>query len=178
VPRLFVAVELPDRVKEELAQIRWGLPNARWLEPEQIHLTLRFIGEVDGGQFLDIQSALSSIRQEPFDIALAEAGFFPLRKKPESLWIGIERSEMLLRLKSRIDTALAPAGVPQEGRKFLPHVTIARLQNSPDKRVAEFLAAVSSIVIGPFPIEAFSLYSSNLLSSGAVHVKETEYTLL
>ena len=175
--RLFVAIDLPDRVKEQIRFICHGVSGAHWLEPEQLHLTLRFIGEVDGGVFRDVTETLAHIKSGPFSLALAGAGCFPLRKEPKSLWVGVEKNEALAHLHRKIETALVRAGLPKEGRKFSPHVTVAQLKGPRANKIAGFLAANGLFKVAPFPVEEFCLYSSFLSSQGAVHQLEESYPL-
>jgi 2'-5' RNA ligase len=176
--RLFVAIDLPNRVKEQILFICNGVPGAKWLGPEQIHLTLRFIGEVDGGVFRDIAETLAHIRCEPFSVALAGTGCFPLRKEPKSLWVGVEKNEALAHLQKKIETALVRTGLPKEGRKFAPHITVAQLKGLRVNKIAGFLATHGLFKVAPFPVEEFSLYSSFLSSQGAIHQLEESYPLI
>ena len=175
--RLFVAIDLPETVKEQLAMICCGLPGARWVKPEQLHLTLRFIGEVNGDRFLDIRDNLMEVSSESFPLQLQGVGFFPPRKKPRVVWVGLEKNEQLLRLRSRIETVLVRTGLEPEGRKFAPHITLARLRHTPISRVGRFLEHHSLFVSPPFQVTAFRLYSSKLNANGAIHYIEQEYPL-
>lgn len=118
--RLFVAVDVPPAVKRELVRLCSGLPGARWVAGEQIHLTLRFIGEVDGGVFRDIQEGLAAITGAPFALHLAGLGFFPPRGQPRVLWAGVEPVDPVAALRNKVETALVGLGLPPEGRKFSP----------------------------------------------------------
>ncbi len=177
MPRLFIAVDLPAGIKNNLGIMSYGIPGAKWIDPQQIHLTVRFIGEVDGTTFLDIKTALEQVSLEPFSMALKGVGHFPPRGKPRVLWVGIEQSEPLQSLKSRIDRILATAGLQPEGRKFSPHITLARLKNSPIHKVADFLAGNGLFSQEPFEIKDFKLYSSTLTPKGAIHKVEKVYPL-
>ena len=175
--RLFVAIDLPEFVKEQLALLCCGLPGARWVAPEQIHLTLRFIGEVDGGLFLDIRDALTEIESEIFSLGLSGVGFFPPRGKPRVVWVGLQKNEPLLKLRNRVESLLVGLGLEPEGRKFFPHVTLARLKNTPTIKIARFLESHSSFYTSSFSVENFHLYSSVLARKGAVHRIEVSYPL-
>jgi len=177
MPRLFIAVDLPAGIKNNLEVMSYGIPGAKWIDPQQIHLTVRFIGEVDGTTFLDIKTALEQVSLEPFSMALKGVGHFPPRGKPRVLWVGIEQSEPLQSLKSRIDRILATVGLQPEGRKFSPHITLARLKNSPIDKVADFLAGNGLFGQEPFEIKDFKLYSSTLTPKGAIHKVEKVYPL-
>lgn len=175
--RLFISVDLPEIVKERLQSICCGLPGARWVDPAQLHLTLRFIGEVDGSTFLDIQEALEEVRMQPFTLKLSGIGFFPPRKKPTVIWVGIEASEQLLQLHRKTNAVLREIGLKAEGRKFAPHITLARLKNTPTNKVGRFLEHHGLFCTEPFKVNRFTLYSSILSSKGAKHIVEKDYVL-
>ena len=126
--RLFVAIDPPAEIREQLVGLCCGLPDARWVAPEQLHLTLCFIGAVTGAVFLDIREALTEIQAAPFALRLQGVGFFPPRGQPRVVWAGIAPSEPLTVLQRKIATRLPALGVELENRKFAPHLTLARLQ--------------------------------------------------
>lgn len=175
--RLFVAVDLPEEIKKEVGAMGFGIPGAKWVEPEQLHLTLRFIGEVDGGVFADIREALDEVRGEPFPMRLKGFGHFPPRKPPRVLWVGVEGNEELVRLRNRIEQALVRAGLEPEHRKFSPHITLARLKETPLKRLTNFFAGNALYASPSFEVSEFHLYSSRLSPKGAVHTREETYPL-
>jgi len=175
--RLFVSVDVPDDVKQSLARLAGDVPGARWLEPDEIHLTVRFIGEVDGLVFDDVLAALESVRLAPFALALRGVGHFPPRGEPRILWAGLERSDALRALHDRIESAVVRAGVEPERRKFAPHVTLARLRGTPPRAVGSFVAMNGLFRSEPFTVDAFHLYSSNLSAKRAVHRVEATYPL-
>ena len=177
MPRLFIAVDLPTDIQKNLESMSFGIPGAKWIDPQQIHQTIRFIGEVDGTTFLDIKAALEQVRLSPFQLALKGVGHFPPRGKPRVLWVGIEQSQPLQTLKNRIDKILAGVGLQPEGRKFSPHITLARLRNSPIHKVANFLAGNGLFSQEPFEVMDFKLYSSSLSPKGAIHKVEKVYPL-
>ncbi len=175
--RLFVAIDLPEHVKEQVAGLCCGLPGARWLKPEQLHLTLRFIGEVDGGMFRDIREGLLDVRQEQLSLRLDGVGFFPPRGKPRVVWVGLQQSVDLFQLHDRINSRLTALGLEPETRKFAPHITIARLKNTPPARVGRFLENHNLFCSAPFWVDEFFLYSSRLGRNGAIHRIEAGYPL-
>ena len=179
MPRLFVALDLPDDVKQSLEPMTRGLGDVRWLAPEQQHLTLRFIGELDNGRMYDVAEALSLVTGVPFDLRLKGLGHFPPRGEPRVLWVGVEKSAELAALKRRIDRALAQSGLPRDERKFAPHVTIARMKGplSPD-RLGTYLMRHSLYRSEPFSVSGFQLYSSWQRSYGAEHHVEASYELV
>lgn len=175
--RLFVALDLPDPVKRDLTLLGYGLPGATWIEPGNMHLNLRFIGEVDEGTYSDIRASLTEVQLESFTLALKGTGFFPPKQQPHTLWAGIEKSEPLTILHSRVEAALARAGISRDRRKYAPHVTLARLSDAPIQRVAGWLATNALFKTGAFPVGSFHLYSSTLTGHGAVYQIEQEYEL-
>jgi len=133
--RLFVAVDLPETIKTALAQLAAGIPGARWTEPPQIHLTLRFIGDVDGAQFADIREALAEVNALAFALSLSGTDHFASQQTPRTFWAGVAPSLELERLHADVERALSSAGLKPERHKFIPHVTLARLKRAPLERV-------------------------------------------
>jgi len=177
MPRLFIALDLPDTIKKNLESMFFGIPGARWVALDQLHLTVRFIGDVDGALFLDIKNALAGASISPFDIQLKGVGHFPPRGAPRVIWVGLEKSEPLQLLRKKIDGPLFKIGVPPERRKFSPHITLARLKNTPPQKVANFLSGNGLFSQEPFQIDDFKLYSSTLTPKGAIHKVERVYPL-
>ena len=175
--RLFVAIDLPSPAKESLAKICFGVPGARWVPAEQLHLTLRFIGEVEGTLFREIREALAEIDLSPFPLRLRGFGCFPPRKAPRVLWVGIDENETLIQLRNRVEAILVRQGVEPEHRKFAPHITIARLKETPLVRLTNFLAGNSLFATEPWEVTEFHLYSSSLSDKGAIHTLEASYPL-
>ena len=176
--RLFIAIDLPERLKDELAIISFGLPQARWIPPEQLHLTLRFIGEVDGALFGDIKSGLKSVIGSSFPLTLNGLGCFPPRRDPQVLWVGIESSVELLELRKKVESCLFKFGVAPEQRKFSPHITLARTRKTPLTRITTFLGDYALFRLPEFTVSDFHLYSSILTPKGALHRHEAEYLLI
>ena len=177
MPRLFIAVDLPEIIIENLESMAFGIPGAKWVAPEQLHLTVRFIGEVDGAVFRDIRDILNEISFASFSLQLKGVGYFPPRGAPRVLWVGLEKSEPLQLLRKKIDAALIRVRVGPEGRKFSPHITLARLKNSPVQKIANFLSGNGLFSQEPFQVEDFKLYSSVLSPKGAFHKVERVYPL-
>lgn len=175
--RLFVAIDLPAAVRERLASLCAGVPGARWVAAENMHLTLRFIGEVEYGQAEDIDAALMQVRADPFEIELDGVGVFGKPNVARTLWAGVRKSDALSRLRDKVEAAACRAGVPPEERKFSPHVTLARLRRAPAARLQRFIADNAAYLSGPIPVDRFVLYSSFLSASGAIHTAEAEYAL-
>ena len=176
--RLFVAIPLPLDLRERLARLDSGLPGARWVSEENFHLTLRFLGEVDGAQAHDLDAALSRIRMPSFDLSLTGVGHFGEGSKLRTVWAGVERNEQLLRLREKVENACQAAGLPPDGRKFRPHVTLARFKSSPGAgKLQDYMSRHSLLRFGPFTVDGFALFSSFLKHSGAIYRIEAEYAL-
>jgi len=176
--RLFIAAELPERIRDEISDLYEAIPGARWAEDAKLHITLRFIGEADTVTAARIDSLLRTITFTPFTLNLKSTGFFPPRGRPRVLWCGISGSEELLRLQKQIERGLtSKAGLPSEDKKFHPHVTIARLSDANDEKLADFLTKNALFETEEFMISGFTLYSSILRADGAVYTKESEYRM-
>lgn len=174
--RLFVAIALPEHVTSQLARLQGGVPGARWTETEKMHLTVRFIGEVDGRDADAIDDALASIRAPAFTLELMGVGSFG-GKSPRALWAGVRDNPALIHLQRKVESALQRVGVPDETRKFTPHVTLARLNGAPKGKIMDFLADHALFASGPFPVARFTLFSSELRPGGSLYRAEREYPL-
>lgn len=176
MPRLFVALTMPEEAALALDRLCAGLPDARWTTSGDFHLTLRFVGEVDHTTFYDLGELLAGISLPPFELELAGLGQFPPRGAPRQLWAGLAASPALERLRRRVERCALEAGVAPERRKFQPHVTLARFrQPPPPPRFAAWLQARALFRLPPFPVSSFGLYSSHLRAGGAEHLLEAEY---
>ena len=175
--RLFVAIPLPETVRDRLAGLAGGVRGARWNPPENMHLTLRFIGEVVEPDFADIAGLLSTIEAPAFPLRLQGVGQFGDRRRVRVLWAGVARSAALHALRDRIENLLQRTGIAPEGRRYNPHVTLARLKGTAPARVGPFLAAHGGFETPEFRAERFILYSSHLGQAGAIHTAEAEYPL-
>jgi len=176
VIRLFVGLEIPEPVRGLLGSLQTGVPGARWVRPEQVHLTLRFIGEVDGAKANDIDDAMSAISAEPFALELAGVGEFG-GNKPRALWVGIPANDRLTHLQRKIETGLQRVGLEAETRKFTPHVSLARLKETSRGHVMDYLTDHALFASGPFEVKQFVLFSSQLGSNGSIYRVERAYVL-
>jgi RNA 2',3'-cyclic 3'-phosphodiesterase len=176
--RLFVALDLPWSVREQLAALCGsGIPGARWVPPENYHLTLRFIGEIPGHVARDFDDALLGLRAKGFALTLTGMGTFAKGGVSVALWAGVERTPSLEHLRNKIETALQRCGLEPERRRFQPHVSLARLDNPAEAKVAAFVQAHNLFRSAPIPVEHFTLFSSVLGKDRAVYTPEAEYEL-
>jgi 2'-5' RNA ligase len=176
MPRLFTALEIPAEIGQSLAMLRGGLPGARWVEPENYHLTLRFIGDVDGAVARDIASLLGSVARRQFDLRLDGLSSFGGRK-PRAIVAAVEPSPPLLELQSEHERLLQRIGLEPEGRKYTPHVTLARLRETSSRQVADYLAVRQPYRSSPFRAPRFVLFSSRASVGGGPYVVEAAYPL-
>ena len=174
--RLFVALPIPDHVSQELLLLQGGVPGARWQNRGQLHLTLRFIGEVDGRDAHAIEDALAGIDAPAFELQFHGVGQFG-NKQPHSLWAAVRANDLLDHLARKVDTAIRRVGQPQDAHKFTPHVTLARLKHPDLDKVREWLVEHALSTSAEFTVDSFCLYSSKLTSDGSVYRIEQEYPL-
>lgn len=174
--RLFVAIRPPRAMRDALIDLMEGLPGARWQDDEQLHLTLRFIGEVDGHQAEDIAAALGRVSHPPIEISLSGLGHFGRKGKPRALWIGAGPRAPLKALHEQVATLLASVGVEREHRAYLPHVTIARL-GSGTAPIDRYLNENAGIALPAFRAEHFGLFESTLGEEGARYEMIARYPL-
>ncbi len=175
--RLFVALSLPESIRFQVSLLCSGIPDTRWVPPENLHISLRFIGEVDGGMFDDIDAALAGIRAPAFTLELSGVGHFGNGARPRALWAGVARQPALLHLRDKVESALVRTGIEPEGQKFKPHVTLSRLKSVPLAKLQDFLAGNSLFRTPPFEVTQFTLYSSFLASEAAIYREERNYEL-
>ncbi len=162
--RLFVALELPVAVRDALLAQMGGVIGARWQSDEQLHLTLRFLGEVDRHQAADIDAALATVKVQPFELRLGDIGSFDHRGRVDTLWAGVRPREAVAALAQRIDSALARVGIAPETRAFVPHITLARLGRDAGD-IGGFM--VKPMIPVLFPVTGFGLWESRLGHGGA-----------
>ena len=174
--RLFVALSIPDSVAHEMMLLQGGVPGARWQRREQLHLTLRFIGEVDGRDGRAIDDALAMIDAPAFSLQFHGVGQFG-NKQPHTLWAAARKNEVLDHLARKVDTAIRRVGQPQDAHKFMPHVSLARLKHPDLDKVREWLVEHALSTSAEFTVAAFCLYSSKLASDGSIYRVEREYPL-
>jgi len=175
--RLFVGLDLPEDLRETLSMMERGIPGARWIDSDNYHVTLRFIGEVAENEAEDIDSALAGIRARQFSLALAGVGHFGKLRSARSIWAGVEPSPALKHLQAKVESAIVRAGFPAEERRFRPHITLARIKGETGHHLANFLSEHGDFRVPPFPVTAFHLYQSRLSRSGAAYEIICSYAL-
>ena len=178
MPRLFVALDLPEPLRQAVRALQCGLRGARWLEGDGLHLTLAFIGEVDTSAQRRIETALDDVTAPPLRLELHGVGHYPPRGALRVLWTGASPKAELGSLAQAVRRALGRAGFTPERRKFAPHVTIARFHHPPPRTGLErYLATCSLFRTSPAEIASFHLFSSTLRPSGAQYAIETTFPL-
>lgn len=176
MPRLFTALEIPRDAALSLSLLRGGLPGARWIDVENYHITLRFIGDVEGHVADEIANALDRVRRNSFSLTLSGVGSFG-GKKPHSVWAGVTPSPDLLALQAEIERICQRLGVPSDPRKFTPHVTLARLRNTSPADVAYYLSSRGNFSAMPFKVGRFVLMSSRDSVGGGPYIVEEAWPL-
>jgi len=177
MPRLFTGLEVPEKIADELSFLSCGVPGARWIDRENYHLTLRFIGDIDDAEAIDVAAMLKQITGPPLQLVLSGVGKFGARQ-PRSIWCGVEQNEQLQDLQARQERVCQMAGLAPEGRKFSPHVTLARLNSRVSTTdVDMFLMRHEGYHSVPFQAERFVLYSAKPSTGGGPYVIERFYDL-
>jgi len=176
--RLFIALTLPDAVRDVLVRTAQPLPDVNWTRPEQLHVTLRFLGEVDETTRDAMIARLRGVKVAPFILPVEGVGTFPPNRPPRILWIGVGSGHpRLFQLRQRIDDAVLASGLPLDVRTFHPHVTLARATESAAKSISHWLHAHREFTAPPFRVESFDLYGSELRPSGAIHTLKERFPL-
>ena len=177
--RLFIALTLPQAVRDDLDRLATALPGLRWAPSDNYHLTLRFLGEVERPDAQDIDEALAALRMPRFELSLAGIGGFGKGRQLRSLWAGVDSQPALTRLQAQVEQAVTRAGQPPQARRFTPHVTLARCTHGapPRDKLQPFLAERALYRSRPFSVKSFTLFSSLLSSSGSIYTPEVEYPL-
>jgi len=156
--------------------MRGGLPGARWIDPENYHITLRFIGDIDDSLARDIAGLLGQVQRAPFELRLDGLSSFGGRK-PRALVAAAAPVAPLMDLQAEHERLLQRLGLEPEGRKYTPHVTLARLRDSSSRQVAEYLTARAHYRSSPFEVSRFVLFSSRSSVGGGPYVVEAAYPL-
>ena len=175
--RLFAALPVPFDIAEGLARRQQGLPGARWTPPENLHVTLRFFGEVSEAMAADLDAELATLGMDSFDVALQGAGAFGDTDRVRAVWAGVVDSGPLRRLAAKCETAAKRCGLKPEARAYRPHVTLAYLKRSIEPRAAAWVQGHNLLRSPPWRVRAFGLYSSWLSGEGSRYELERTYPL-
>lgn len=178
--RLFVALRPPAAIRDLLADTMDGVPDARWQDDDQLHLTVRYIGEVDRRVAEDVAEALAGVATPAPAVAIAGVGRFEHKGRTEALWAGLAPHDVLAALHRKVDRALVLAGLPPERRAYLPHVTLARMPRAAgaEVEVAAWLARNAALPSAPFTMPELILYESRLGRAGASYTPVAEFPLI
>jgi 2'-5' RNA ligase len=174
MPRLFTGLEIPPDIGQALAMMRGGLPGARWIDPENYHLTLRFIGDVDDSTAHEIVSMLERINRHTFELRIDGVISFG-GKRPRAVVATVSPTPSLIELQAEQERLMQRFGLEPEGRKYTPHVTLARLRDSSSRDVADYLAARGLLRTTPFMVSRFVLFSSRDSVGGGPYIVEESY---
>jgi RNA 2',3'-cyclic 3'-phosphodiesterase len=176
MPRIFTGLEIPADVGASLATLRGGLPGARWIDPENYHVTLRFIGDVDDVIAHEVASMLGQVRRPAFELQIDDLKAFGGRK-PRALVAMLGPAQALMDLQAEHERLMQRVGLEPEGRKYSPHVTLARLRESSSRQVADYLSLRAPFRSRSFPVARFVLFSSRASVGGGPYVIEAAYPL-
>lgn len=193
--RIFIALDIPDEIRQRIERfvegVRNFVPDARWVRPESLHVTLKFVGEKNPESVEQIKAALASIKANSFDLSFRGCGFFPTPKAARVFWIGIESKPELASLARQVDKATAALGIPKEEHAFTPHLTLARAgrgsgapgwqkadgPNQNFQKLQEKLAALTPPEFGTMTAREFFLYESQLMRGGSRYTKIAQFAL-
>ena len=176
MPRLFTGIEIPVPIAQQLSMLRGGLPGARWIDAENYHITLRFLGDIDDATAHEAASVLAGIRRPAFDLHFQGLTSFGGRK-PRAVVAESSTPQALMDLQAEQERLMQRIGLPPEGRKYIPHVTLARLRTSSSREVADYLAARGLFRTPDFSVARFVLFSSRASTGGGPYVVEQGYPL-
>jgi 2'-5' RNA ligase len=176
MPRLFTGLEVPPEIATSLSLLRGGLPGARWIDPENYHVTLRFIGDVDDAVAREVADLLDQVKRRRFELQLDGVSSFGGRK-PRAVIAPVAAVSPLIELQAEHERLMQRVGLEPEGRKYTPHVTLARLRESSNRQVADYLAVRAPFRSPPFPVSRFVLFSARASVGGGPYVVEAAYPL-
>ena len=175
--RMFVALPIPEPIRAQIALLCYGLPGARWVRAESFHISLRFLGELDGGDVEDIDALLAGIRAPGFEIEIADVGCFSNGRQVRSVWAGVKPTAALNHLHDKVESVAVRAGLPPNGQRFTPHVTLTRPKGISLENVRQYLEAHSLFRAPPFEATHFTLFRSFTGGEGSIYRAESEYGL-
>lgn len=175
--RIFTAIELPEDIKDSLTSLKTKIKGAKWVDRAQMHLTLSFIGEVSEHVLKEIKNELESLELNSFKIKLKGLGFWQSNGIPKVIWVGVDPNDNLNLLKEKIDQHLKNIGVLIDKKKYIPHITLARVRGGNLKDLAQMAEGHSLFETREFSVNEFILFSSKLTSKGAIHSNESVFPL-
>jgi 2'-5' RNA ligase len=175
--RLFVALTLPDETRNHLRLLCGGLPKARWVPAENFHITLRFLGELDGRDMDYVDAALAGIRVPRFHLRLKGVDAFSSGAKVKAIYAGVEKSAALQHLREKVESAVVRAGLEPERQKYTPHITLTRPKDPSLAKLKSYLAEHSLFRTPEFEVTHFTLFSSFLGGEGPIYAAERSYAL-
>lgn len=176
MPRLFVAIDIPDEVKEQLTALCSGINGARWVKPEQMHLTLYFIGKADQTQAEIVKFGLGAVKAAPFTFYMKGIGQFPLKGNPRVIWVGVQAPAELELLQKQVEAIVVKLGHQPAELSFSPHITLARLK-SPAHDLRHYFDRHATFEGAEIRVSHFGLYSSNLTPQGSIYRREATFPL-
>lgn len=178
--RLFIGIRIPENLKEKIEEVekelRKKVKEARVVKKENLHMTLKFLGEVKEEKIEGIDKKLKEVAKKfsGFEVSAGKIGNFPEGKKMRVLWVGVESDGNLKKLNSEIEKELVEVGFPEE-KRFKEHITIARFKSTPDLKFVERLKERYNYNLGQFEVKSFFLIKSNLTSEGPIYTDLKEY---
>jgi 2'-5' RNA ligase len=175
--RLFIALPIPESVKQQIAELHQPIEGVRWQKQSQIHLTLKFLGNTDEEHARELQRNLDEIEQQAFQLDINGFGYFPEGKQPKVLWSGITPNTLLVDLRNTIEDVCTSLGFEVESRPFKPHITLGRVKEASKREIMSFINQHKHFRIPEIPVTEFVLYESELHSDGAVHSRVNTYRL-
>jgi 2'-5' RNA ligase len=179
MPRLFIALPVPEDIADSLTALQSGVPDARWVPAENFHVTLCFAGEVHGGVQRDLEEELGDIAGPTFPVGIAGVEQLSNGRQPKALVALVAKTDRLDWLQQKVSTVARNCGLSIERRKFRPHVTLARFRQGAETghHIAQFVASHSTFQAGPWMADHFALFSSRSSRSGSVYREEAAYEL-
>ena len=176
MPRLFTGIEIPVELREELSRLRMPLPGGKWVEPADLHMTLRFVGDLDNARATEFAERLGAIDTDAFELRLSGLGTFG-GHEPRSIWAGVESSPALEALAKANDRAARAVGLPPDAHPFKPHVTLARFKFSSVDAIARVLGRIGAFRSQPFLVGRFVLFSAKPKTGGGPYAVEEAFPL-
>lgn len=175
--RLFVAIPIPDDLREIFSSFASGVRGARWVRPDGMHITLYFIGDADEERARDLDVELSRISMPAFDLWRDRFDCFERGSKIKSIWAGVKHSDALFFLHDRVEAAVVRAGFPREDRKYKPHITLARLNHARAEEVGQWIATHDAMPPAKISVDHFTMYQSHLRREGSIYEPLVDYPL-